>query len=192
MIAHLRGIVIEKTVGSVIIEAGGVGYEVVLAAADHGRLVQGEEASLYIYEQIREDAHNLYGFSDVASKHFFEQLLSISGIGPKVAINVLSSATLDQLQSAIAGGDPEILRGVAGIGKKTAERIVVELKNKMDSLGILAGSQAGTAVSSTDTAYQALIGLGYTPSQAAEALRGIPDDIVGEQARVKAALKQLS
>ncbi|HEX7259937.1 MAG TPA: Holliday junction branch migration protein RuvA [Candidatus Saccharimonadia bacterium] len=190
MIARLRGIVIEKTIGSAIIEAGGVGYEVVVTAADHGSLTMGEEASLHIFEQIREDAHNLYGFSNLASKHFFEQLLSISGIGPKVAINILSAAGLPQLQSAIAGGDPEILRGVAGVGKKTAERIVVELKTKMEAVGLTAGGM-GEPVSSGDAAYQALIGLGYTPAQAAEALRGVPSSIKKEQDRVKAALKQL-
>lgn len=192
MIARLRGIVIEKTMDAAILEAGGVGYEVVLSSSDHGSLIMGEEASLHIYEHIREDAHNLYGFSNLPSKHFFEQLLSITGIGPKVAMNVLSAASLPQLQSAIAGGDPEILRGVAGIGKKTAERIMVELKGKVSAAGLPAGVLGGVAVSSGDAAYQALIGLGYTPSQAAEALGAVPADVAGEQARVKAALKQLS
>ncbi len=189
MIARLRGVVIEKNTDAVIIEAGGVGYEVMVPTADYGGLKMGEESSLYIHEHIREDAHNLYGFADLPSRRFFEQLISISGIGPKVAMNILSAAALPQLQSAIAGGDPDILRGVAGVGKKTAERIVVELKTKMEAIGLSAG---GSPVNSNDAAYQALVGLGYSAVQASEALRAVPADIKGEQARVKAALKQLS
>lgn len=188
MIARLRGLVLEKDLDSVTIEAGGVGYEVAVIASDYGSLAPGEEASLHIYEHIREDTHALYGFSNRPSKLFFEQLLSISGIGPKVALNVLSAAPVTQLQSAIAGGDAEILRGVAGIGKKTAERIMVELKGKVtEGIGATAG-----AASSGDPAYQALIGLGYSPAQAAEAVRQVPPEVTGEQERVKAALKNLA
>lgn len=190
MIARLRGQVIEKGLDSAIIDVGGVGYEVMVPAADYGTLIMGEETSLHIYEQIREDAHNLYGFSNLPSKRFFEQLLTISGIGPKVAMGVVSAAPLAQLQSAIAAGDPEVLRGVAGVGKKTAERITVELKNKVEAVGLAA--MQGGGVTSVDPAYQALLGLGYTAAQAAEALSNLPAEITGEQERVKAALKQLS
>lgn len=189
MIARLRGEVIEKTIDAAIIEAGGVGYEVAVTASDYGTLVLGEEANLHIYEQIREDTHALYGFSNRPSKVFFEQLLSISGIGPKVAMGVLSAAPLPQLQSAIAAGDVEVLRGVAGIGKKTAGRIMVELKGKVE---VSSGDGLGAPVGFSDPAYQALIGLGYSAVQAAEAVRALPAELEGEQARVKAALKQLS
>lgn len=188
MIARLRGVVIEKGIDAVILDVGGIGYEVTVNAADHGSVVMGEETQLHIYEQIREDAHNLYGFTNLPSKQFFEQLLSITGIGPKVAMNVLSAASLPQLQSAVAGGDPELLRGVAGIGKKTADRIMLELKGKVDATGVvLPGGSAG----SSDPAYQALIGLGYKPAQAAEAVSQIPADVTNEQERVKLALKQV-
>ena len=190
MIARLRGKVIEKTLDSAIVDCGGVGYEVMLNAADYGSLTLGEEASLYIYENIREDAHNLFGFSNAPSKRFFEQLLSINGIGPKVAMNVMSAASLPQLQSAIAVGDPELLRGVAGIGKKTADRIMLELKGKVQPGE--GGMDLSGALGSGDPVYQALIGLGYSAAQAADAVMQIPADMTGEQARIKAALKQLS
>lgn len=190
MIARLRGTVIEKTPDAVIIEAAGVGYEVIISAADFDSLVISEEVSVHIHDHLREDAHNLYGFTNAPTKRFFEQLIGISGVGPKVAMNVLAAAPLPQLQSAIAGGDAEVLQGVAGIGKKTAERIVVELKSKIGALEMPIG--AGRALSSVDPAYQALLGLGYTPNQAAQALAIVPKSVLGEQARLKAALKELA
>ncbi len=190
MIARLRGVVIEKTLDAAIVECGGVGYEVMLSATDYGAAPLGKEVSLYIYENIREDAHNLFGFGDAASKRFFEQLLSINGVGPKVAMNVMSAASVQQLQSAIAGGDAELLRGVAGIGKKTAERIMLELKGKVQPGE--GGLSTVNPFGSSDPVYMALIGLGYTAAQASEAAARIPTDVVGEQARIKAALNALS
>ena len=188
MIAQLRGKVIEKDLDIVVIEAGGVGYEVAMNTADYGSLTVGEETKLYILDYIREDTHALYGFSNAPSKRFFQQLLNINGVGPKVAMSILSAASLPQLQQAVAGGDAAVFKGVSGVGTKTAERIMVELRGKVEVLGVpTKGSSAG----SIDPAYQALLGLGYTPNQAAEAVAQIPHDITDEQARVKAALKQV-
>jgi holliday junction DNA helicase RuvA len=190
MIAQLRGKVIEKELDTVIIEAGGIGYEVAVTAADYGSLTVGEEAKLYTLDYIREDTHALYGFSNGPSKRFFQQLLGINGVGPKVALGVLSAASLPQLQQAIAGGDADVFKGVSGVGKKTAERIMVELRGKVEVVGDTSGFGAA-AHGTTDPAYQALLGLGYTANQAAEAVAQIPADVTDEQARVKAALKQL-
>jgi Holliday junction DNA helicase RuvA len=189
MIAQLRGKVLEKDGDGLVLDVGGVGYAVMVPAADHGSAVTGEELHVYIHEHIREDAHDLYGFSNLPSKRFFQQLLSISGIGPKVAIGVLSAASLPQLQQAIAGGDADVFKGISGVGKKTAERIMVELKGKVENPGLT--DTAGGPVGGSDPAYQALLGLGYTANQAAEAVAQIPHDITDEQARVKAALKQV-
>jgi holliday junction DNA helicase RuvA len=188
MIARLRGKVVEKGLDGIIIDVGGVGYAVVLSSSDYGSVTIGEEASLHIYENIREDAHDLYGFSNLPSKQFFQQLLSISGVGPKVALSVLSSASLPQLQQAIASGDADVFKGVSGVGTKTAQRIMVELKGKVTATGELGSTTASS--SSGDPAYQALLGLGYTAAQAAQAVAAIPVEVVGEQARVKYALKQ--
>jgi len=190
MIARLRGKVVEKERDGLVLDVGGVGYAVMVPVADHGSALSGEEVSLYIHEHIREDAHDLYGFSNLPSKRFFQQLLSISGIGPKVALSVLSAASLPQLQQAIASGDADVFKGVAGVGKKTAERIMVELKGKVDVPGLV-GPATDSSASGIDPAYQALIGLGYTAMQAAQAVAAIPATITDEQERVKAALKQV-
>lgn len=186
MIASLRGLVAEKTDDALIVEIAGVGYELFVTVEDWGGAKVGKELHYYIYEQIREDAHNLYGFSTLEAKQMFTQLLSVSGVGPKVAMAVLSATSIDRLKQAIVSGDPDLLKGVAGVGKKTAERVIVELRGKFKDNGSL------TPMTSSDPTYQALIGLGYTAAQAAEAISTIPADVSGDQARIKAALKVIS
>lgn len=188
MIATIQGDVSEKLESTIVIELGGIGYELVVTITDWGGAVIGQHAKFYIYEHIREDSHQLFGFSEIAGKRLFMQLLSVSGVGPKVAMQVMSAATVDRLQSAIAGGDADIFKGVSGVGKKTAERIMVELKGKVE-IGSGAIGSPGAAVSSGDAAYQALLSLGYSAAQSAEALASVPAEIIGEQERVKAALK---
>src|SRR5688572_15345099 len=122
MIATLNGKITAKLNDSVVLEVGGVGYEVFLALEDLQAARVGQDSAYLIYEHIREDTHNLHGFSTADAKQVFVQLLSVSGIGPKVAMAVLSSTTIGRLKQAIAAGDPQLLKGVAGVGKKTAER----------------------------------------------------------------------
>lgn len=184
MIGTLRGSVTEKYGDNIVIDIAGVGYELTVTASDWGTSSVGTEAKFYIYEQIREDMHNLYGFSGLESKQLFTLMLSVSGVGPKVAMAVLSAASIDRLRQAIAAGDPDLLRGVSGVGKKTAERLILELRGKLD------GGVGGLAPVMDET-YQALIALGYTPSQATAAIDGIPDEITGQD-RIKAALKGIS
>jgi holliday junction DNA helicase RuvA len=186
MIAKLTGTITDKLAESVIVDINGVGYEVFLTAEDHGRAAIGRKSSYHIFEQVREDQFTLYGFEDIATKAFYIQLLSVNGIGPKVAMGILSAARLDRLQQAIAAGDAELLKGVAGVGKKTAERVVVELKNKVSAHGSIANVTAG------DSVYLALLGLGYSSLQAAEAVAAVPENIEGEEARLKAALKGMN
>jgi Holliday junction DNA helicase RuvA len=183
MIATLRGEVTAKYGSALVIETGGVGYEVAVTSEDWGAASVGKETSLFIYEQIREDAHNLYGFGELAAKAFFVQLLSVSGVGPKVALAILSATSLERLHQAISAGDPDLLKGVSGIGKKTAERIMVELRGKVTATGVAA---------STDSTYQALVGLGYSPDQAAGAVSKLPAELTDEAERVRSALKGLS
>lgn len=182
MIATLEGKVAEKLGDALILEAGGVGYELAVTVEDFGAVASGSMARFYIYEQIREDAHNLFGFRDRRAKELFILLLSVTGVGPKVALAILSATSLDRLQSAIAAGDPDLLRGVSGVGKKTAERVVLELRGKLDGVAV---ALAPTG----DSTYQALVALGYTQGQAAEAVAAIPPGIIGDQERIKAALK---
>jgi Holliday junction DNA helicase RuvA len=182
MIASLRGIVTSKVGDAVIVEVAGVGYEVFVPAEDSGSLMVGKEASLMIHEHLREDIHALYGFQKAESRSFFQMLIGINGIGPKVALAIMSAASLPQLQKAIATGDPELLRGVAGVGTKTAQRVMLELRGKVEP-----GAGDGT-----DPTYQALLALGYSSAQAATAVSNLPDDVTGDQERIKLALKGLS
>lgn len=181
MIATIKGTVTQKTADAVVVEAGGIGYEVFLTQTDLSKVSVGQTCSYFVYDHLREDAHNLYGFASLDAKQFFISLLGISGIGPKVALAVMTATSLDRLKQAIAAGDPAMLQGVAGVGKKTAERIVVELRGKVVA--------SGTDVSSGDSAYQALLGLGFSAAQAADAVAGIPPSVTGEKERIKEALK---
>jgi Holliday junction DNA helicase RuvA len=182
MIATLRGTISEKLPAALILETGGVGYELTVTVDEWGSAKPGTEARYYIYEQIREDAHNLYGFRELASKQLFVQLLGISGVGPKLAMQILSSAGEPRLRQAIASGDPALLRGITGVGPKTAQRVMVELRGKVEEGG------AGLAPVA-DPTYQALVSLGYTPAQASAAVAALPPEVTDEQARLKLALK---
>lgn len=182
MIATLTGRLTEKLDSSLILECGGIGYELAATAGDWGGAKVGETAKFYIYEQIREDAHNLYGFAELATRELFVSLLAVAGVGPKLAMQILSAAGADRLRQAIASGDPDLLKGIAGVGPKTATRLIVELKGKVGEGGL-------SLAPVTDAAYQALVALGYTPSQATQAVAAIPEGLKGDQERVKAALK---
>ncbi|MBM3784507.1 MAG: Holliday junction branch migration protein RuvA [Acidobacteria bacterium] len=133
MIAHLRGTVLEKHPNSVILEAGGVGYELTIPVSTFSQLPEaGKEAKLRVHTHVREDAFLLYGFGTAEEKLLFEKLITVSGIGPRVAVTALSGIAPAELVQAIKGGDLVTLTRVPGIGKKTAERMVVELRDKLD------------------------------------------------------------
>lgn len=184
VIATLAGKVKELGIDWAIVEVGGVGYEIFAVPADVATLAVGQAADFVIYEHIREDQYTLYGFAKRESKIFFTQLLSISGIGPKVALAVISSSSLDRLQQAVMAGDPQVLRGVAGVGTKTAERIIVELRGKLGQ------PSPGAAV--TNETYQALVGLGYSSAQAAAAVADLPAEVTDSAERIKLALRGLA
>jgi Holliday junction DNA helicase RuvA len=181
MIATLRGTISEKLADSLVLEVGGVGYELLVTADDWGAARPGAEERYYVAEQIREDAHNLYGFRELAARQLFGQLIGISGVGPKVALAILSAAGEARLRQAIVSGDPALLRGISGVGPKTAQRVVLELRGK-----VAEGAFGSAPVS--DSAYQALVALGYTPAQATEAVAALPADVTDDQARIKLAL----
>jgi Holliday junction DNA helicase RuvA len=181
MIATISGEIAEKLGDSLIVEAAGVGYEVLVTVEEWGGARVGTGVRLYIHEQIREDTHNLYGFRERSTKQLFTELLTVNGVGPKVALSILSAAGENRLRQAITSGDAALLKGITGVGPKTAQRVIVELKGKVDE-----GSGLAPVADST---YQALVALGYTPGQATEAVGRIPDSVTGDQERIKAALK---
>ena len=189
MIATLSGVVAEKD-SKVVIECAGVGYGVFVTLSDFGLLKSGERIKLYIYEHIKEDAHDLYGFVSKDTKKLFEQLLSVKNVGPKVALAVLDVGPVNSVRVAIAEGDVKLLQTAKGVGKRAAEQIVVELRDKMGSpVGDAAESLISRGgINQHDEALQALVALGYTEGDAAAALVNVNSELPTEE-RIKQALK---
>ena len=189
MISRLKGILETKAEKYVIMDIGGVGFKIFVSAATLENLpAAGQSATLHTHLNVREEALDLYGFLTQEELKFFELLLTISGVGPKVALGVLSIASVKTLVSAIAKGEVEFLTKVSGIGTKIAQKIILELKDKIVKLGF----EAGEAATLEDyEVIDALIGLGYTPNQARRAVRNLPKDVKGVEKRIKEALKTL-
>ncbi len=171
MITFLEGIVEEKHPTHVVLNVGGVGYEVVISLGSYDRLPSVRESCrILTYDHVREDAHQLFGFMTEGERRMFVLLMTVSGIGPKLALTTLSGLSVRDLKAAIAQGDVKRLSSVSGIGKKTAERMVVELKDKISSGEALEAVTGGAALSEDDLklrdAVMALISLGYKRSEA--------------------------
>jgi Holliday junction DNA helicase RuvA len=190
MIATLEGKVTEKIGDVVVLESGGIGYGLLVSFEDYGALHVCEKAKLYIHEHIRENANDLFGFRSLETKALFEQLISVKGVGPKMALAILSVASSRQVRQAIASGDTKFISQAVGVGKRVAERIVVDLKDKVgltaseDATGFLSASAANP----NDEALQGLVALGYSVKDATEALQKIDDKLPTEE-RLKQALK---
>jgi Holliday junction DNA helicase RuvA len=180
VIAHLRGQILSKTPNSVVIDCGGVGYELAISVATFTELrEEGGEARLHVYTHVREDALALFGFAERDEKRLFEKLLTISGIGPKLAITVLSGISAERLVAAIRAGDHATLMKIPGIGKKTAERVVLELKDKLDDLAVAAPMQQPATPSLgavADDVLSALVNLGYPRPVAQKAVETAAKD----------------
>lgn len=189
MIATLRGIVAEKD-SNVVLECAGVGYGVLVTLADFESLHLDKEAKLYVYEHLKEDAHDLYGFLHDDTKKLFQQLLSVKNVGPKVALSVLDIGSADGVRVAIANGDVKMLQTAKGVGKRAAEQIVVELRDKVGApVGDAAESLIHrSGVNPNDEALQALISLGYSEADAQAVLSHV-DPKLSVEDRIKQALK---
>lgn len=192
MIATLTGVVSEKPADAAIIDVQGVGYGVYVTAEDHGKLKTGERAKLYVYEHVREQAHDLFGFLKRDTQALFEQLLEVNGVGPKMALNMLSIGSVQDVRRAIASGEVKFIQQASGVGKRLAERVVVELKDKVGLIGVdleTTGLLQGEDNLLKDEAVQALVALGYTAADAAGALQKVDPKLPTEQ-RIKQALKE--
>jgi len=179
VIAHIRGKLLYKIPNYVVIDCGGVGYELNISVSTYTELRDvGAEAVLHVHTHVREDALQLYGFFEVTEKLLFEKLLTISGIGPKLAITVLSGISAERLVGAIRGGDHATLTKIPGIGKKTAERVVLELKDKLDGLaGGAPGVEAPVSLGAVaDDVLSALVNLGYARAVAQKAVESAAKD----------------
>jgi Holliday junction DNA helicase RuvA len=190
MIALLNGVVTEKLGDVIILNVSGVGYGLLVPNEDFSKLAVGEKAKVYVYEHIRENLHDLYGFTDLNTKNLFEQLMEVNGVGPKMALSILGIGTADELRTAIASGDTKFIQAASGVGKRVAERIVVDLKDKVGALstGAIDALFTSQSTAKKDEAVQALVSLGYTLPDAVAALSTIDNKLPTEE-RIKQVLK---
>lgn len=187
MIAHVWGEVVEKAGSALIIDVGGLGYEVQVSARDFENAALGQTAKLYTHDHLRENAHELFGFSQLTAKRLFELLISVSGVGPKMALAILSLGDIESTRSAIAMGDSAFVQRASGVGKRIAERITVDLRDKVGAPGAVGAAASIPAAAAGDDALDALLALGYSLQQANEALAQVP---AGDaQSRIKQALR---
>lgn len=183
MIAYLKGTILQKAQTFLILERSGVGYKIFVTPELLEKPLNSE-VSLYAYLKISDDGQTLYGVPDFPSLQFFELLLTVSGVGPKMALSILSTSKTSVIEQAIANQDPEIFTRMSGVGKKTAERIILELKSKVSGL-IPAQPGAGSDV------FDALVALGYSAKEAREVLQKLENDMSTED-QLKQALQLLS
>jgi len=189
MISYLKGKIKHKGGSFVILEINNIGYQVFVSSLLYADLNLNQEVEFYTYQQVREDALNLYGFKSVEELGMFELLLSISGIGPRSALGVMSIATVADIKESIGRGDPALLTKVSGIGRKTAERVVLELRGKIDKLNI--GDNILSGIMGSSDEIDALMALGYSLPQAREALNNVDVKIKDSGERIRQALKKL-
>ena len=192
MITTLQGTVTEKIGDVLVMDVAGVGYGLFVTSEDFRALETGQKTKLYIYEHIREQSHDLFGFSKLETKVLFEKLLGVNGVGPRMGINVLSIGNPSSVRSAIASGNVKFIQAAQGVGKRVAERIIVDLKDKV---GLISSDLSDTgfliseAESSKDEAVAALIALGYSIADAVAMLSNVDHKLPTEE-RLRLALKR--
>ncbi len=190
MIAHVFGTVVEKFGSSVIVDVNGVGYEVQVAAGDFEATLLESKIKFYTYHHIREQSQDLFGFSSLIAKKLFELLITVQGVGPKAALAILSLGEIEAVRNAIANSDAAFIVRASGVGKKTAERVVIDLSDKVghairsdiNNIGL------SNIISSNDEALEALMALGYSLNDATKALEGVSTEL-STAARVTQALR---
>lgn len=188
MIATLFGEVTQKDIDRIILDVNGVGYELQFSLIEISELSISKKTKVYVHEHIKEDAYDLYGFINQDSLKLFKQLLSVKNIGPRAGLSILSSASVSDIKQAIANGDVKFLMAAKGVGKRAAEQVIVELRDKVGLISSADDIISRKGINLTDEAFQALIALGYTESDAAHALSKV-DAKLSTSERVKLALK---
>jgi Holliday junction DNA helicase RuvA len=187
MIGSLKGMISHKSTNYLILETAGVGYKVFVTPVLMANVKVAQNLGLVTLTYVREDQITLYGFESLAELEFFELLLTVSGVGPKSAIGIMSLASLAMIKSAIVGEDPTVFTKVSGIGRKTAERVIIELKDKLK-----AQVDAAPVAKEHSDAMDALLALGYSQQEARDALKAVPPTVKDLQEKVKLALKTLT
>ena len=190
MIAHVSGVVVEKFGSSVIVDVHGIGYEVQLAAGDFDETLLDSTVKFYTYHHVREQSQELFGFSSLVAKKLFELLITVQGVGPKAALAILSLSNSETVRNAIANGDAIFITQASGVGKKTAERVVVDLSDKVGHAirSDVNGIGLSNIIPGSDEAVEALMALGYGLNDAAKALEGISTELSTAE-RVTQALR---
>ncbi len=186
MISYLKGTIKLKESDFAVVVVNDIGYKVFVVERDLIKLAAGEIAEFFTYHYIREDDARLYGFVSRRDQEMFELLFSVTGIGPKSAMGILNAATTDSIASAIAASDTSLLTKVSGVGKKTAERVILELAGKVEKFGVEVKNTEGLS-----DAIEGLMSLGYSRSQTLEALKNVPEDVTDPGEKIKLALKNL-
>ena len=188
MIGSLRGTVTHVGQDTALIEVGGIGYRVVAGPALLGRLRKGSDASVYTHHLVREDQQALFGFASIEELTFFELLMTVSQVGPRLALAITAAHPVTKLQLAIVSDDVDVYTSVSGVGRKTAQRIILELKEKVHAAGI---AGAGPSATDSDVA-AALESLGYSTTEARRAAGAVAGTDGELDARIKAALQELA
>jgi holliday junction DNA helicase RuvA len=189
MIARLEGIIVHIAEKFLIIDVSGVGYKLYVTTETFSTTKLGDHTSFWVYTAVRENSIDLYGFKNINEMSFFELLLDVSGIGPRSALSILAIAPIDTLKRAIATGDTGYLNKVSGIGKKTAEKIIVELRDKLQDYKN--DSDTPELLRDESDIVEALKSLGYSQNEARDALKKVPPTTIGTNARIKEALQIL-
>ena len=188
MIAHVFGTVAEKFANSVIVDVHDIGYEVQVPTIDFDRALLGESIKFFTYHHIREQSQELFGFSSLAAKKLFELLITVQGVGPKAALSILSLGESEVVRNGIANSDSGFLSKASGVGKKTAERVIIDLSDKVGLAINVAHATGSVATLAGDEALEALMALGYTLNDASAALENIAKDLPTAE-RVTQALR---
>ncbi len=193
MIAYLTGRVAAKGAGGCVLDVGGIGFSLAMPTSSLAALPsEGDTVTVYAYLHVREDELSLYGFESAEEKSLFENLLTVSGVGPKVALAALSALSPAALTEAIAREDAALIASVPGIGKKTAQRLILDLKDRLGLPDLAGGPVAGSASADVAAeATQALLGMGFSSSEVANALKGYDGSSSDAEALLKHALRRL-
>ena len=193
MIGRLTGLLIESAPGQLLIDVGGVGYEVEISLTTYAQVLETEgPVTVHTHLVVRDDAHLLYGFASIGERKMFRTLIKVNGVGPRMALGILSGLDSASFARAVTGNDLKALTALPGVGKKTAERLIIEMRDKVDSFDVSGSDNLSTIINSViEDAESALIGLGYRPHEAARAVSLVSDPAEDVESLIRQALKLL-